>query len=177
MTLLQMLQADLPNFPTELLSEWLLPYANTEGWPPAPRAGDEPQGRCRYLIRKKSLDYWKTVAWRSIERHVSYSDLHKQNQEVVLLMVLGAVTGHSNLYSNSIPDLKQRFYRILEHLRSRGTLPCPPALMAEPGGLTVLDGNHRMAAYQYAYGYFNLGLDADLQVKTQELQRYWIGEA
>ena len=49
--------------------------------------------------------------------------------------------------------------------------------MAEPGGLTVLDGNHRMAAYQYAYGYFNLGLDADLQVKTQELQRYWIGEA
>ena len=92
-----MLQADLPNFPTELLSEWLLPYANTEGWPPAPRAGDDPQGRCRYLIRKKSLDYWKTVAWRSIERHVSYSDLHKQNQEVVLLMVLGAVTGHSNL--------------------------------------------------------------------------------
>jgi len=120
-----------------------LPYVKTEGCPPAPRAGDEPQGCLRYLIRKKPLDYRKTVAWRSIERHVSYSDLHKQNQEVVLLMVLGAVTGQSTLYSNSIPDQKQRFHRILEHLLSRGTLPCPQALMAEPGGLTVLAGNHR----------------------------------
>ena len=154
-----------------------MPYVKTKGWPPAPRAGDEPQGCWRYLIHKNPLDYRKTVAWRSIERHVSYSDLHKQNQEVVLLMVLGAVTGQSTLYSNSIPDLKQRFHRILEHLLSRGTLPCPQALMAEPGDLTVLAGNHRMAAYQYAYGYFKLDLDADLQVKTQQLQRYWIGEA
>lgn len=89
-------------------------------------------------------------------------------------MMLGAVQGQWNIYSYSIPDLSERFNRILDHFREHGVYPSPPALLLEDGGLTILDGNHRMSAYFYAYGYFMLDPGEELQLRTQDLQSYWI---
>lgn len=170
------LKADLPNFPDEVLSDWLLPYARTEGWPPVRSAEAIPEGRWRFLLRKQPLAFWSKVKWQKVERHLAFRDLHPQNQEIALLMVLGATKGHRNLYSDSIPDLKERFMRVVDHLKENGRLPGAPTLISETGGLSVLDGNHRIAAYLYSYGYFKLELDDSLLLKTQREQAFWVGE-
>lgn len=170
------LKETLPNFPAEVLEEWLLPYALSEGWPPAPSGSAALSGRWRYLLKNQPLDYWRSMEWSMVERHVSIHDLDSEFQKIMVQMVLGAIQGQFNLYSSQIKDLTPRFNRIKEHFSQFGTHPKPPALLAEPHGLTIADGNHRMAAYLYCYGYFNLDLDASLQLKTKEIQSYWVGK-
>lgn len=91
-------------------------------------------------------------------------------------MALGATKDQKNLYSESIPDLKERFARIVSYIGEHGFMPKPPILMNESDGLSVLDGNHRMSAYFYCYGYFTVEPATDLLLKTKEIQAYWIGE-
>jgi hypothetical protein len=43
------LKKDLPNFPDDVLADWLLPYANIIGWPPARDINEIPENRWKYL--------------------------------------------------------------------------------------------------------------------------------
>lgn len=168
------LKATLPNFPDEVLEQWLQPYANSEGWPPSESSTATLSGRWRYLLKNKPLSYWQSLTWEKVTRHISIHDLHPQWQEIIVQMVFGAVQGQRNLYSNSITDLAVRFNRILAYFHEHGVFPAPPALLIEDKKLTILDGNHRMSAYLYAYGYFMLDPGIELQLNTQELQIYWL---
>ena len=170
------LKATLPNFPNEVLEEWLLPYAMSEGWPPAHSAHASPFGRWRYLLSNRPLDYWCSISWKKCERHVSIRDLDPKYQDIMVQMIFAAVQGQSNLYSELIPDLTPRFNRIKDYFAEHGIFPKPPTLLLGPGGLAIADGNHRMAVYLYCYGYLKLELDIKLQLRTNELQSYWIGE-
>lgn len=169
------LQDSLPNFPTEILEEWLFPYAESEGWPPAESDDGQLCGRWRYLLGNKPLRFWRALRWEKVQRHISVYDLNAECQDVMLKLVLASVRGETNLYSVSIPNLKMRFDRIVEHIRATGELPCAPTLVPERYGLSIVDGNHRMAAYLYCYGYFKLEVEAKLQLRTKEIQEYWIG--
>jgi hypothetical protein len=171
---LSRLKAVLSNFPDQVLEAWLQPYANSEGWPPTETSLGTLSGRWRYLLKNKPLAYWQALTWKQVHRHISIQELDPQWQDIMVQMVLGAVQGQRNLYSSSIKDLSERFNRILRYFTEHGVFPSPPALLVEGGKLTILDGNHRMSAYFYAYGYFTLDPGADLQLKTQELQSYWI---
>jgi hypothetical protein len=90
-------------------------------------------------------------------------------------MVLGAFAGQHNLYSISITDLKPRINRITEYIATTGRLPRPPALLRTPAGYEVIDGNYRMAAYFYCYGYFNLPIEERLEATSSDIQDYWVG--
>jgi hypothetical protein len=177
MATLEALKKSLPNFPDEVLRDWLLPYAMTEGWPPSDTLEALPERRWRYLLRNQPLGYWRSISWQQVKRHISIYDLSAVYQDIMVQMTLGAVTGQRNLYSTSIPDLKQRFYRIVEHIGAHGVLPKTPALLEEDGALSVLDGNHRMAAYFYCYGYFKLEVEGSLQLNVKEIQSYWVGKS
>lgn len=170
------LTATLPNFPDEVLADWLLPYAKSEGWPPAPSESEKPLKRWRYLLRNQPLSYWRSLRWEKVERHVSISELNRESQEIMVHMVLGALKDQINLYSSSIPDLKERFSRIVAYIKEHGVLPRPPALIREPTGLGILDGNHRMAAYLYCYGYFTIDPGTELMLKAENAQHYWIAK-
>lgn len=166
----------LPNFPKDLLEEWLLPYANSEGWPPAPSEFDEPLGRWRYLLKKQPLAYWKSIEWRSIDGLLNPSNLSPQWQGILVDMVMGAVKGQLNLYSMEIPNLKERFDNIVAFLSENGAFPRPPALLVDEGGFTVLDGNHRLAAYFYCLGCLKEAApQEDLRQKVKLEQKYWVG--
>jgi hypothetical protein len=173
---LDALQADLPNFPREILEDWLLVYANSEGWPPKVGIDGVPSGRWRYLLKLRPLPYWQSLKWERVERHVSPQALHPATQDVVVQMIQAAVLGKAGLYSSSIPDLVPRFNRIVDYLSVHGVLPRPPALLVEDGKLTCLDGNHRMSAYLYCLGYSKLGIPKGLQVETKQVQTYWVAE-
>ncbi len=170
------MQIDLPNFPTEVLSDWLLPYAKTEGWPPSHGYNEPPQKRWRYLLRNKPLSYWRSLSWEKIDRHISIHDLDIENKTTMVQMVLGAVKDHQNMFTMQIPNLKDRFFSVVSYLREHGTIPKPPIIIKGTTGLSIIDGNHRMAAYFYSYGYLKLEIDDDLLFTTKEIQTYWIAE-
>ena len=92
-------------------------------------------------------------------------------------MVLGAIRREVNLYSLSIPDLEERFHRIVDYLKEHSSLPKPPTLVRQTGGLEILDGNHRLSAYFYCYGYFKLDIPDDVLLATNENQRFWLAES
>ena len=169
------LKATLPNFPDEVLAEWLLPYANYEGWPPAKDDYSAPEGRWRYLLDSCTLTQLRSINWQEHNRHLSIHELHPDFQKICVDIVLGAVEGQVNLYSSSIKDLSERFHRILSYLREHGSLPTAPAMLSTPTGFKVLDGNHRLSAYFYGYGYINLPIDGNLMDKTSSTQRFWVG--
>lgn len=175
MSQINALQVTLPNFPTDVIEEWLLPYAKLEGWPPARDFDELPKGSWRYLLKNRPLTYWRSLSWSKVERHVSIHDLSPEWQSMMVQMMLGAVKGQPNLYSVSIKDLAPRFNRILEYFERYGVFPKPPALLIEQQQLTVLDGNHRLAAYLYCYGYFIIDGGAALKEITKESQTYWVG--
>jgi hypothetical protein len=175
--MIETLKRDLPNFPPEVLSEWLEPYAKSEGWPPAHNYEQLPHGRWAYLLCLQPLNYWRALQWRKVELHVSIHDLSKSDQEKVVAMVLAAVAGQSNIYSISIPNLKERFFSVVAYLAEHGSLPKPPVIIKDAQGLNIVDGHHRMAAYFYCYGYFKLDLDASVQLNTKENQACWIAES
>jgi hypothetical protein len=170
------LQKSLPNFPEEILNDWLLPYAKSEGWPPAPDENQRPLNRWRYLLQNKPLSYWQSLKWEKLERHISISELNPEAQGIMADMVLGALKGQVNLYSRSIPNLKERFSRIVGFIAEYGKIPKPPALIHYSDGLGVLDGNHRMAAYFYCYGYFIIDPGSELMLKTESVQQYWVAK-
>lgn len=175
MTTISELESSLPNFPREVLEEWLLPYAESEGWPPAEADDGSLCNRWKYLLANKTLKFWKAINWEKVQRHVSIQDLNESCRNVMMSMVLAAVKDQSNFYSDSIPDLKPRFERIVEHIRATGKLPCPPTLIHESDGLSIVDGNHRMAAYFYCFGYYKLEVESTLLLATNEIQEFWIG--
>lgn len=169
------LKAWLPNFPDEILGDWLMPYAKSEGWPPADHVDSAPAGRWRYLLGLRTIAELREISWQEEHRHISIHELRPDYRDISVEMTLAAVAKQTNLYSVSIPDLSERFNSILAHLRKHGSLPAPPVLLSGHDGLQVLDGNHRLAAYFYAYGYFKLPLDEEALSSTTSAQRLWVG--
>ena len=75
----------------------------------------------------------------------------------------------------SIPDLKQRFDSIVNYIRQNGKMPKAPILyLNDVKKYEIFDGNHRLSAYYYCYGYFNVDGDSNSMLKTQEDQTYWV---
>ena len=174
--MLDQIKKDLPNFPDEIISGWLESFANQAGWPPPLDSLGYPEGRWKALLVNKPMQYWQSVRWEKVSRHISAQDLDPESLERVTNLVLAAVLDQANLWSIFISDLKPRFESITQYISERGELPCAPVLVKGANGLCILDGNHRIAAYLYCYGYFNIELDAALQLKTSHLQSYWVGE-
>jgi len=176
-THLEALKQDLPNFPEEVLTDWLEPFARTNGWPPVLDSCQLPQGRWKYILIGRPLGYWQSLRWEKVERHLSVQDLSTREQEKIVKMALAAVAGQVNIYSDSIPDLKQRFFNVVSYLVEHGTLPKAPSLIQDPDGIQIMDGNHRIAAYLYCYGYFRLELDPNTQLATKAQQQFWVAHA
>ena len=65
--------------------------------------------------------------------------------------LLGAVTPFSVMSDG--PD---RFRRCCEYLKVHHIFPRPVVLLETPVGFDVLDGNHRVSAFFYLWGCFNV---------------------
>lgn len=170
--LLADLKATLPNFPDDVLQDWLLPYAKSEGWPPFGGPDQMPQGsRWPYLLGKKPLGYWANIQWSLHIGHIEIDELEPRCQETTAQMILAAAKGEDNLYSADIPDLKVRFFGVLSRLTSSGFLPGTPTLLKTAHGYRVMDGNHRMAAYIF-YRLMSAKQDDGVVVQPQ---RFWVG--
>lgn len=56
------IKKDLPDFPDDVIEDWLHYFANEDcGWPPPEPPGDHRWGR---LLGGRSLSWWKEVTWK-----------------------------------------------------------------------------------------------------------------
>lgn len=171
--MIEELKKTLPNFPEEVLEEWLLPYAKTEGWPPFGRAGLPVGPRWPYLLGKKPLPYWLGLQWSEHLMHVEPERLTPQCTDSIAQMMLAAFMGEMNMYSQQIPDMLPRIERILSYVKSNQALPKPPALIATDAGFKVVDGNHRMAVYFAVRMYRKASSGEGVDLPPQ---RFWVAE-
>lgn len=165
----------LSNFPDEVIEIWLLPFANSEGWPLKIGPDGLPLERWRYLLMKKPLEYFRKMKWTKEEKHISIHEIEAKSQSSLVQIFEAAILNRNNMMSASIFDLKTRFDGVVDYIRHYGRMPKEPILYRhENGKYKILDGNHRLAAYYYSYGYFKVDNNSDLILKTQENQTYWI---
>jgi len=141
---LEQVAADLPNFPEDVISQWIGYYAETEGWPPP-----EPlDGRWKDLLANRNLDYWRSLSWKLESFYPPSLELIENSSSLIQQIIGFHAKGESNNYSAYMgEEAKTRFHNLLYYLRVHGNLPCPAILIDHNNKYEVMDGNHRIAAY------------------------------
>ena len=134
------IKADLPNWPDDVLDQWLLTLANQQGmsWPPpTPFNGH----RWQYII-VKPVSWWSKVTWSLEQRDCSFDSLSVNSRKIMNSMFAALVLGIENGYGGD--NSKKRFESCLSFLAVNGRFPRAPVTMPIEGGLSILDGNHRV---------------------------------
>lgn len=169
------IQSLFPNFPDDIIDQWLLPYATKRGWPPQEVNGVL-HGDWRYLLgTSTNLAYWKNIKWRFESVDLQINDLDNSSKDSVLQIISTAIFDIDTVMSRSICDLKERFNRIVSYFSEHGVFPVAPVLSRYNGQYKLMDGNHRVAAYFYCSGYITKSPAREIVLKTRLKQSYWIG--
>lgn len=84
------------------------------------------------------------------------------------------VLGQSTLYS-CMSDGRERFLKCCEFSKEHGRFPKPVILEEKMDRkIAILDGNHRLTAYFYLYGFFNIESPDIPYLNIKEFQEYWV---
>lgn len=132
------IKAVLPNWPNEVINEWLLYFANDIGWPPA-----EPLGKDRWggILGGRPLSWWADVTWKQEQTDCSFAKLSKASQG----RVQSIITDVTNKTADEVTT--RRHNHALKYLMDNGVFPNHVLAMCASDGLHFVDGHHRMAAF------------------------------
>jgi hypothetical protein len=167
-----MLKEALPNFPDEVLEDWLLTYAKSEGWPPPLDSAGFPMARWRYLLGLRSLAELQALSWTLEERVLGLEELAAGQANKIVSLLKAAVKKERNEYS-AIGDSEARIARIVQHVKASGRLPKAPTLIDSGKGLEIMDGNHRVATYFFLLSGAENGVPNTIPIIPA--QTFWIG--
>jgi hypothetical protein len=165
---MSVIRTDLPNTPNEVISVWLSTHFKRFGWPP--RVDND----WRYVLGLgRDLQFLQSLRWTK----QSVKPTPRMLAEPALATIIGLfqtyVLKQTTVYS-AIGDGLERFDSCCAYLRERGVFPQPVVLLSSPDGHTVLDGNHRMTAFFYLYGYFRIDHEGIPCLKVTAEQEAWI---
>ena len=166
---------DLPNFPVDVVEQFLLPYAEDFGWPPGKRE-DDLNNNWKYILRKNDLIYWREVKWNKKTLKLSPHNLLPKDIEIVVNLMQANVQGKTTLFSLAMPKSKERFDRICSYLKREGMFPKTVAIEQIGDRFRIVDGSHRLSAYFYLRGWFKIKDEKVLCLNVKEEQDYWVAE-
>ena len=143
-SMLEKIKVDLPHYPDQVIQDWLVPFAKSAQWPP--------QKGTRWVNifpnKNISLDFWREVGWKKKRVLIDDMRLTDQSKSFIHHMYRAYCYGDENYVMRNIRKRgKDRFNRILEYVIAHGLFPKPIVLLEESGGMSILDGHHRMLAY------------------------------
>lgn len=151
---IKLIKQDLPNFPDEVIEDFLLEYAITDSWPPV---GSSWWGRMRY----KTLSDWRNYKWEKIDLDLSNIKLGEEFNIILKMLTESCVEGRSNIYSQRLGIMsKKRFDRIKQYMLSEKVFPKPIILIRENSEYDIFDGSHRFTVWNHLY---NLDLVKSIQ--------------
>jgi hypothetical protein len=134
------IRTDLPEWPDDVISQWLLYFANEPdcGWPPP-----EPLGEHRWagILGGRPLSWWKKVSWKKETVTCDVAGLSKKSSGIVRHTIAGVNAGKAGALT------KKRFDHSFHFILNNAAFPKPILAMKVPTGIEVIDGNHRMSAF------------------------------
>ena len=159
---------DLPEWPDDVIEQWLHYFANEPdcGWPPPDPLGNH---RWNGLLGGKPLSWWKSVTW---EKETVTCDLTSLTQK--------ARTDVSNIIADfnagtADASTKKRVAQPWIYIRDHGVFPRSLVTMKKVDGLSLIDGSHRMAAFEIVQGLTDAQL-AEMGVsRPARTQEVWVG--
>ena len=164
-----------PSFPEEVVDQWLVPFAEDEGWPPVETQGSL-TGRWRYLLgTKTNLAFWKKLEWEKEEIELKIELLDDSSKTQISGIITSATMEVENMFSMTMPDLKARFERSLNFISEHRSMPLAPVLVNTDGNYRIMDRNHRIAAYLYCICGMNGMHGVELTTPPIKIQPIWVG--
>jgi hypothetical protein len=140
MTSVADIKKDLPDWPDDVIEDWLHYFANEPdcGWPPPDPLGDH---RWAGILGDRPLSWWKDVTWEKETVKCDADSLAPKSRTIAATMVTEIGRGTVDAVT------KRRYQQALQYILSHGVFFKPLVAMKAPGGLLVLDGNHRTGAF------------------------------
>ncbi len=134
------IKKDLPDWPDDVIEDWLHYFANEPdcGWPPPEPLGDH---RWAGILEDRSLSWWKDVTWEKETVKCDSESLAPKSRAIVAAMVAEISRGTVDAVT------KRRYQQALQYILDQGVFFKPIVAMKASSGLLVLDGNHRMGAF------------------------------
>ena len=103
--------------------QWLVPFAEAEGWPPAVDHMSNITGRWRYIFRLRNMNHWRSLRWSKRSLVLEPTQMTPKDCGLVFELASGHVKDEVNIYSMADASSKPRFERIRRHLREAGVYP------------------------------------------------------
>jgi hypothetical protein len=163
------IKKDLPEWPDDVIEQWLLYFANEPdcGWPSPEPLGDH---RWAGLLGGKPLSWWKQVTWKKVTTRCGLDDLASKAKADVSDIVTKFNAGQADA------GTKKRVARTWIYIRDNGTFPRLLVTMQRADGMSLIDGSHRMAAFVLFQSLSDAAL-AKINVKRPSVnQAVWLGE-
>lgn len=165
------IRTDAPNTPDDVIDIWLVPHFNRFGWPPTQ------SNQWQYVLgRGNDLGWLKSLAWTKSTIALSPELLSPKGLETVVTLSRTHLLSETTALS-MMSDSYARFRSCCDYLKQHGRFPRPIILGASRDGFDVLDGNHRLTAYFYLYGYFEVEKEETPALNVSERQEVWIASS
>lgn len=135
-----------PFMPDEVFSSWIGGLIDQQGWPFS--SVDEPvhlQDWSRIFL-ELPLAHWAAIKWSHETVDGIEDRLSQRSNRDLMYLKMHALPDISPAVM-VIRNTKNRFEHARRHIEEWGTFPGYVVAYAEPGGLTVVDGHHRLAAW------------------------------
>lgn len=168
---LEILKPDLPNMPDEVIEVWLITHFNRFGWPPSSNR------EWRYIFGlNREFSYFQSMRWERTEIALHPRLLSPTALQTIVGLVQTHYFGQFTAFS-MMSDSRERLQNCTDYLKEHGNFPKPVILQDTPEGYEILDGNHRVTAFFYLSGMFNLrNDDPDVPCPmVQSSQTFWVG--
>lgn len=161
----------LPYTPTDIIDIWLAPIAKNYGWPPSQ------YNNWRYVLGKeRRLEYLQCLDWTLNDIELIPKMIIPHDFDIVTELFKSYVLKQKTIYSMTMPDGFDRFQKCCEYIKSNGIFPRPIIIENINNLYHIFDGYHRLTAFFYLYGFFNVSKKDVHSLKVQSIQKAWIAK-
>lgn len=142
----EIIKKDLPNFPDEIIRDWIAPYYEKHGWPP--------QGNWNGVLFMEPYEFWQKVEWKKESLDLTKILYSEEWTEVFKDMYSGYMKKPEETFFGRTMGQNgvNRWLNAARHLLETGIFPKPICLLCKDGKYSVVDGNHRFVAWQFLLG-------------------------
>lgn len=131
--------------PDEVFELWIKPLVESDGWPFTRLDRSGTGSLWRQYLGGHSLDKISKLRWQRQDVTGLFAALLPKEKQLISALATEYVTGIKRI-SGNVRNGLARFNRARQYIRAFRTLPKPIVVIHDGLFMSVMDGNHRLAA-------------------------------